>query len=500
MKSIFSSSCLLSLMLISNLLLAQQYSELWGINGEKWNKDRLPDFSFAGYHQGEDAIPDVDTIVNVKDFGATGNGVIDDTDAFKKAIEAAENGAVFIPNGTYRIIDQLVIKKSNIVLRGESRDKTILYFPLFLNDINPNWGSTTGGRPTSNYSWSGGFIKIEGDYNSKDITKVIQVSKRGSDEIEVESARELKSGQLISVRVNDSGDHSLLAHLYAGDPGETDRVGRPPHVTQTVKIKSIKGNNITVDRPMRFDLNIEWTPSIQSFDPKVEESGIENLTFLFPNIPYAGHFTELGHNAIEFNEAFNCWARNIRIRNSDSGIYFKGQFCTVDGVVFESERKEGPNREATGHHGVYIYDNDNILSNFVFKSKFIHDVSVSHCAGNVIEDGGGVDLCLDHHKRNPFSNLFTNIHLGDGRRMYQSGGGKNLGRHSAAWETFWNIRSLRPQSWNEGWGPDMMNIVGINSLDKKDLSPDGKWFEPIDPLEIYPQNLHKAQLKLRLGN
>ncbi len=498
MIPVIKTCCLLCFLLITNLSFGQQYSSLWGKNGEQWNKERLPDFSFAGYHQGEAAIPDVDTVVNVKDFGATGNGLVDDTEAFKKAIAAAENGAVYIPNGTYRITDQLVIHKSNVVLRGASRDETILYFPWFLNDIMPNWGSTTEGLPTSNYSWSGGFVKIEGNYNASEITAVTQPAKRGSTVIRVASAAALTAGQWISVRVDDPGDHSLLAHLYADDPGATDRIGSPPHVSQTVKIREIKGNTITIDRPLRFALNADWSPVILSFEPETKESGIENLTFLFPNIPYQGHFTELGNNAIEFKEAFNCWARNIRIKNSDSGIYFSGQFCTVEGVVFESERAQGPQREATGHHGVYIYDNDNIFSNFVFKSKFIHDISVSHCSGNVIADGIGVDLCLDHHKRYPFANLFTNLDLGDGRRMYQSGGGKNLGRHAAAWETFWNIRSLHSQSWNEGWGPDMMNLVGVYSNEHSDVSADGKWFEPIVPQEIYPQNIHKAQLQLRL--
>lgn len=503
MKPTVKTWCLLGLLLIPNLLSAQQYSELWGKNGEKWNRNRLPDFSFAGYHQGEDAIPHVDTVVNVRDFGATGNGVVNDTEAFKKAINAADNGAVYIPNGTYRITEQLVIHKSNVVLQGESRDETILYFPWFLNDIMPDWGSTTEGRPTSNFSWSGGFIKIEGNYNSAEITKVIQAAKRDSTTITVESADNLIIGQLISIRVDDTGDHSLLDHLYAGDPGPTDRIGRPPYVSQTVKILGIKGTKITIDRPLRFDLNMNWSPAILSFEPETKESGIENLTFLFPNIPYEGHFTELGHNAIEFDEAYNCWGRNIRIKNSDSGIYFSGQFCTVEGVVMESERKPGGQNympEATGHHGIYIYDNDNVFTNFVYKTKFIHDISVSHCSGNVIQNGSGVDLNLDHHKRNPFANLYTNIDLGDGRRMYRSSGGRNLGRHSAAWETFWNIRAVRPlHPPDDNWGPEMMNFIGLFSVDKIDISPDGKWFEPIDPLELYPQNLYKAQLELRLN-
>src|SRR6185503_6442966 len=36
-----------------------QVSELWGRGGERWSpRSRLPDFSFAGYHFGDDPIPD----------------------------------------------------------------------------------------------------------------------------------------------------------------------------------------------------------------------------------------------------------------------------------------------------------------------------------------------------------------------------------------------------------------------------------------------------------
>jgi hypothetical protein len=46
-------------------------------------------------------------IVNVKDFGAVGDGVTNDTAAFESAINAAENGILLIPHGAYKITDHL---------------------------------------------------------------------------------------------------------------------------------------------------------------------------------------------------------------------------------------------------------------------------------------------------------------------------------------------------------------------------------------------------------
>ena len=43
-------------------------------------------------------------IYNVKDFGATGNGVTNDTQAIQAAVDAAHaagGGSVYIPSGTY---------------------------------------------------------------------------------------------------------------------------------------------------------------------------------------------------------------------------------------------------------------------------------------------------------------------------------------------------------------------------------------------------------------
>jgi hypothetical protein len=89
--------------------------------------------------------------------------------------------------------------------------------------------------------------------------------------------------------------------------------------------------------------------------------------------------------------------------------------------------------------------------------------------------------------------------LGEGRRMFQSGGGAALGRHSAAWETFWGIASRKPQAWPSGWGPDMMNLVGLPAAQPAVTEPTGRWFEPAGGAAIQPRNLYTAQLARRLG-
>jgi len=67
--------------------------------------------------------------VSVKDFGAVGDGVTDDTDAFREAVSSSL-GVVYVPPGTYLInassISSGVIMKSNVYLVGAGQEATIL--------------------------------------------------------------------------------------------------------------------------------------------------------------------------------------------------------------------------------------------------------------------------------------------------------------------------------------------------------------------------------------
>ena len=59
-------------------------------------------------------------IINVKEFGAIGNGVCNDAAAVKKAIDRMEPGdTLHFPRGTYLILGAIEIKKANITFQGE---------------------------------------------------------------------------------------------------------------------------------------------------------------------------------------------------------------------------------------------------------------------------------------------------------------------------------------------------------------------------------------------
>lgn len=493
-------------MAAANLAAAPATSALWGERGERWESaGRLPDFSHAGYRRGEVPIPELPQAANVRDFGAKGDGLTDDTKAFQAAIDATAAGAVFVPPGRYVITDYVRITKSGVVLRGAGPDRSVLWFPRGLDEVHPRRGRTSTGSPASGYSFDGGFVTLQGDYQARPLAKITATARRGAREVAVDRAADLAVGQEVFVGLREARDHSLKTFLYSGDPGDIAR-GKQLDTKMLVRITAVAGDRVQFDRPLRFDTPPEWQPELRSFRPTVTESGIEGLGFEFPATKYRGHFKENGANAIELRAVHNCWVRHVSVRNGDLAINVVACGNTLDGVTITADTGRGTRDarvdDCTGHHGIQCKNaEDNLVTNFDFRTSYVHDLSVEHASGNVFARGRGVDLCFDHHKDTPYENLFTDIDCGRGTRVWHCGGGASLGRQSAGWETFWGITAAQPIAPPpRGWGPATMNFVGLATTAASSTSPASPWWEAIAFAELTPRDLHAAQLMRRLGS
>ncbi|MDF2926434.1 MAG: hypothetical protein K0R57_5348 [Paenibacillaceae bacterium] len=77
-------------------------------------------------------------VFNVKDFGAAGDGVHNDTAAVLDALDAARQhggGIIYFPGGRYHLTNTLKIPPYTVV-RGESRERTQIFWSPFLWDMN----------------------------------------------------------------------------------------------------------------------------------------------------------------------------------------------------------------------------------------------------------------------------------------------------------------------------------------------------------------------------
>jgi hypothetical protein len=418
---------------------------------------------------GDDPIPSIQAKATVQDFGARGDGVTDDTQAFLKAIAAVDNGALFVPAGKYRITQPLLIKKSNFVLRGEGPDKTTLYFPQPLYDMV----GKGGGGGWSGWSWSGGVISIQGSENGSSLASVIAPALRGDTTLTLSSAAKISAGQAIRLVLYEDAAGTLMDNILHSGGSFAKRV---EHVS---RVASVQGNMVTLESPLRTDLQLSWKPTIFAYSPTVKETGIENLTIEFPNVSYAGHFNEPGYNGILLKSVSDCWVRDVTIRNADGGIFLESgtRFSTIEGLRLTGRG---------GHHGIEMdsFSESNLITGFQFDNTFIHDVTVQFLVhGNVFSQGRGANLNLDHHRAAPFENLFSDIDIGRGSRAFASAGDPGWGgTNSAARETFWNIYRSDGTVLSKGPNWPQVNVIAGS-----------------DPDDLYPADIHLAQLALRLG-
>lgn len=128
-------------------------------------------------------------VFNVKDYGATGDGVTDDRAAFAAALTAAAaaSGVVVIPSGTYAIGDRLTIP-SNVRIVGAGIDKTVL---LLTNNLSG--GSWINGDGVSNVEIEGMTLNSDRATNTNTLTVLYINNTTSGSDVTIRSVRVLGS-------------------------------------------------------------------------------------------------------------------------------------------------------------------------------------------------------------------------------------------------------------------------------------------------------------------
>lgn len=461
-------------------------------------EDVYYDYSYAGYREGKNIPTDFASYkkVDVTEFGAIANDGKDDTEAFRHALKVKAPSLVIIPEGVFDFSDILEMTQSHQVLSGQGEGKTILKFHKGLEELYPKPVKNGGGKQTSRYSWSGGFIQIKGRVNKLAQTKITSKSSRLSEWLEVEDTKGFAVGDEIVVRQYHQTNNGLLEHLYVGDTDDISKSKPGMQFDFPARIVEISQNKLRLDRGCRTGVNPAWDAEVFKPEYSIAESGLQNFTVKFPEHHYKGHFKEVGFNVLEAGGMAHCWVKNLEIVNCDSGLFVRGTQCTIENVVIRSPGVKADSKGFVGHHGITLSGTNHLLRNFEYKDVFIHDITLGlGASGQVVTDGKAKNLSLDHHKRAPNTNLFTNIDLGKGTRFLASGGGPKIGRNSAAWSTFWNMKSEQAVTIPSNFAPKELIFVGV---DAENLDAFLRYKKSLqrEPSEI--GNLYSYQLAKRL--
>ena len=464
----------------------------------------LPDFSYAGYAFGLEPIPtSKGKVISVTDFGAIASDGVDDSEAVLKALAAADTtaGPVIIrfPAGRFIISEIIKIERSNIVLQGEGRGPagTTLHFPRPLKMVGDK-GKLDELRDYlvkydkrqrepkrnldvqfSEYSWTGGFIWIgkegarpapyleEFDAPETPLTQGL-LGLRGETTLTVADASELKAGQRVQLLwYNKQGeDGALIDSLY----GDTDvSIGshhwtfeNRPIVRQRTVITAIDGDRVSLGDSLLHDVNDALPVDVAAWNA-LEQIGIEDIHFEFPNSAYFGHHTEQGYNAIYMTGAADSWIRNVTFTNADSGI------LSYDSAnITMSDIKSAGDRPA--HYAVHMGNVHNVLAERVqIFNPVIHSFTFNTQSTRCVYKDSEVFTAavLDQHAGANHQNLYDNVTLHihaqrkDGAPEYALFDGSGAGYWQPGhgmYNTSWNLSVIV----EDGARPD--EVVRLNAI------------------------------------
>ncbi|HRI27332.1 MAG TPA: glycosyl hydrolase family 28-related protein [Chitinophagales bacterium] len=225
-------------------------------------------------------LPNPPTVVNVLDYGATGNATTNDSPAVAAAIAALGGvaGVVYFPAGNYRLTGTITLP-SGVVLRGESAQTARL---LFDQPSSGTYGINVSGSATGSF------------------TPVVSGFTKGSTAITVSDATAFTVGSYAELLEDNNPAWDTNPATWAANSKG-----------QIVKISGKgEGNTLLLAYPLRIDYDATFSPRIRPINPATN-AGIECLYVE----RLADSNTGAGYN-ISFNFATNCWVKGIHSNKS----------------------------------------------------------------------------------------------------------------------------------------------------------------------------------------
>ena len=289
-------------------------------------------------------IPNYPVGNNVTDFGATGDGITDDTLAIRNAINAASVGtAVYLPEGNYRITSKIRISKG-IVVRGAGWDKTILTCAFSTDSC----------------------LAIEYSYDPRDYTPLVSGYDKGSSVVTVQDISGFVAGQFVEFRQDNDPD------LMSGITEERT-------VGQFTRVAAVDpdAKTLTLEKPLHFQYNPAMNPGARHLT-MVEKAGIEDLRIELTN-PSGSSYGN-----VAFIGVANSWMKGVWSHMAYGGhVWMKEAYANeIRGNVFQDTWERGGGGKGYGIRSE-SRSSDNLFTDNIYW-KLRHSMIVAYGAnGNV---------------------------------------------------------------------------------------------------------------------
>ena len=461
----------------------------------------LPDFSYAGYHFSEQAIPDVADRprFDVTEYGAVPDDEAHDDQAIQRAIEAAEaneGGVVFFPPGRYRIgggegrRDGIRVSRGRIVLQGSGAGDG--GSELFMEEMRP------GRRP----------IQFRPRDRSDDqLAIVTSDAPREGFSVEVDDPSQLEVGQNV-VMQHQSEE---FTRLYF-DPLPLAREWRRLYgrrggmrIAEIHTIAEIDGNRVRFVNPIHFQLRrVESEPFTLHRYESLRECGLEDLRFTgnwnsYPEefVHHKDRIHDSGWVALGMENVENCWIRRCEFRDWNECIFTRNAYkMTNEDVAFSGKK---------GHTSVHARSGyGTLIKNCLFAAGHHHGPGGGYGSVNLVVTQCRMqrDQNIDLHSGQSYACLYDDIEGG----IFRNLGGPHPGLpHAGRDLVFWNFRHRSTDDFHyDFWSTTRRRnhtfayptFVGFQA--DRNVSFENEGRNEMPGTMVAPRSLFEAQLELRL--
>ncbi|MCA9664210.1 MAG: hypothetical protein KC503_01445 [Myxococcales bacterium] len=483
----------------------------------------LHDFSYAGYHNGEDPMPSSPPgghFDAVADFGADPTGATDSTQAIQSAIDAASvaGGVVMLSAGSFRLDGELAIRASRVVLRGAGAGMTRLLF------------TSHAGRGGKSH------LSIRGSV------------ARGADlALAADAPNRARVIRLASVAGLSLGDDVALGWVitpaFLADHGMTgiwttfEGQWKPIFRRTIVAIDaSATPPTVTLDVPLRHAASLRDQASLRRESGYVRESGIEQLS-VANAVAWADAWKEHQVQAIGVDDATDCWVRDVTSVESPGATGHSGfdtrkyhlqsggvrvqnsKRVTVRGVAMRNAQNRGSGGDGylfqvSRSSEILIVDSHgengrhNFIQNWDFGTSGCVFLRCTSRGSEYVTMLLGVPLitparCEYHHSL-AMANLVDSCQLDDGWQTFNRFGESSGAGHTATQSVFWNTRGAGTlQSLQFGWGyvigtaPSVVLDTAIGGLFATGTAPADFVEGAGSAATLHPTSLYEDQLARR---
>ena len=289
--------------------------------------------------------------ISAKDFGAVGDGVVDDTVAIQNAIDylASVTGVLFFPQGTYRITSPLTNTTSGVSLIGEGSKATIIYndqigdaivFGDAANELTQCRivGIKIQGSATSGRGFYGKIFGTQCELNDVYVNS-------GSVGIQLDTCY---SSKYYNVWVKDTVSHGIFVNTQSHS---TNFIGCKVQLAGGNGIR-IRGCYSVLVSGSNFEFNQINQINIETScrDISIADNYFEGLMPYTSG--YAGVYVNTGANVVSVrNNFFDATQTGI------SGTDGTGTFLKVDGGTRVEYKKNGFESIAASQHHVIFQSN-----------------------------------------------------------------------------------------------------------------------------------------------